>query len=620
MTLQEVLRCFEGVKRCNESQYMARCPCHDDRKQSLSIGAGEKGVVLKCQAGCDTRDIIARVGLKARDLFYEQDNPYDRPQVVATYQYPGGVQKLRKSDKSFTWRRPDGKGGWIYNRQGVPHSLYIAGELAGAVAVVEGEKDADNLHSVGFDAVSGEDGAGPGKWRKEYTEQLKGLSVVIFPDNDNVGKAYAQETAAALHGVAKEVRLLDLSKVWPDIPEHGDVSDLLSHFGTDKACELMAQLMTSTPAWEPGVEMADRFRNAKAASEFGEDNTKFLWYPYLPIGDYTVMMADGGTGKTILCCGIIANISNGKPLPGDEFESVGRPSLIISGEDSGEVLKKRLDKSGADLDKVFILDRIGSEGMSISDRYEEFEATVLHHKPALVVLDPWHCFLGEHVDISRVNSLRPILQRISNLCKKCDCAMILISHVNKRAQGENVNNAATGSTDLINAARAAFRVVFDETDEECRIMVHTKSNYASYGQSVRYRIMDGGVNWEGFSEITRQTLEMAARRKATPWEVMQRTAERETINHALIKALEASANQFVPTRFSYEEFKKEYGELIFGGLQPKRALDAVKDQLAEDGFFLKTGVDVRRGKTHGNGFYVQRINENIPEQSDIFSA
>ena len=29
------------------------------------------------------------------------------------------------------------------------------------------------------------------------------------------------------------------------------------------------------------------------------------------------MMADGGTGKTILCCGIAAAISIGKPLPGE---------------------------------------------------------------------------------------------------------------------------------------------------------------------------------------------------------------------------------------------------------------------------------------------------------------
>lgn len=252
--IQEVLRYFDGVKRCSEGQYMARCPCHDDKKQSLSIGRGKKGVVLKCQAGCDTRDIIARVGLKPRDLFYEQEKPQEKRRIVATYDYPGGVQKIRYSDKSFSWRQPDGKGGWIWNRNGIRPSLYISGELSDGIAIVEGEKDADNLHRLGWDAVSGADGAGPGKWKQEYTEQLKGLSVCIFQDNDDVGKAYAQETAAALHNVCKSVYLFDLSKVWPDIPLHGDVSDLVEKFGDEKACEMIAQLATSTPEWEPQKE------------------------------------------------------------------------------------------------------------------------------------------------------------------------------------------------------------------------------------------------------------------------------------------------------------------------------------------------------------------------------
>ena len=252
--IQEVLRYFDGVKRCSEGQYMARCPCHDDKKQSLSIGRGQKGVVLKCQAGCDTRDIIARVGLRACDLFYEQEKPQGKRRIVATYNYPGGVQKLRYSDKSFSWRQPDGKGGWIYSRKGIKPSLYISGELSDGIAVVEGEKDADNLHRLGWDAVSGADGAGPGKWKPEYTKQLKGLSVCIFQDNDDVGKAYAQETAASLHNVCKRVFLFDLSKVWPDIPLHADVSDLIEKFGDEKACEMIAQLVRSTPEWEPPKE------------------------------------------------------------------------------------------------------------------------------------------------------------------------------------------------------------------------------------------------------------------------------------------------------------------------------------------------------------------------------
>ena len=174
--IQEVLQRFDGVKRSGGGQYMARCPCHDDRKQSLSIGEGEKGIVMNCQAGCDTKDILAKVGLKMGDLFREERRS-GKPEVTAKYEYPNGAQKLRYSDKSFKWKRPDGRDGWIWNRQGIEHSLYISGELTGRVAVAEGEKDADNLHSLGFNAVSGEDGAGPGKWRSEYTRQLSGWTL-----------------------------------------------------------------------------------------------------------------------------------------------------------------------------------------------------------------------------------------------------------------------------------------------------------------------------------------------------------------------------------------------------------------------------------------------------------
>ena len=100
-------------------------------------------------------------------------------------------------------------------------------------------------------------------------------------------------------------------------------------------------------------------------------------------------------------------------------------------------------------------------------------------------------------------------------------------------------------------------------------------------------------------------------------EVLKSVEEKEDINRALIAALESSANQFTPTRFSYDEFKKLHGDLIFGGLQPKRALDAVKSRLADDGFFLKTGVHVFRKKRQSNGFIIQQIDSTEPEQMDI---
>lgn len=71
MTLQEVLSRLD-VKNGSNGQYMARCPCHNDRQASLSVGIGGDGrVLLHCHAGCDTADIMASLGLTMRDLFVD---------------------------------------------------------------------------------------------------------------------------------------------------------------------------------------------------------------------------------------------------------------------------------------------------------------------------------------------------------------------------------------------------------------------------------------------------------------------------------------------------------------------------------------------------------------------
>lgn len=130
-------------------------------------------MLLKCHAGCPAEDITAALGLSLRDLFV--DKPTERPQIVATYDYRDDAgkllaQKLRYSDKHFSWRRPVAGGKWEYNRKGVPHRLYVAGELGGVVHICEGEKDADNFHAkIGGCAVSGADGAGP-EWEPGAAE------------------------------------------------------------------------------------------------------------------------------------------------------------------------------------------------------------------------------------------------------------------------------------------------------------------------------------------------------------------------------------------------------------------------------------------------------------------
>lgn len=372
------------------------------------------------------------------------------------------------------------------------------------------------------------------------------------------------------------------------------------------------------------MEITDRYA-ARPAADFGETETRFIWYPYVPAGDYCVLMADGGTGKTLLCCGLAASLSAGRRLPGAIEDKEPQTVLIISAEDRGELLKKRLAASGADLSKVFILDCMASEGLSFTTGYDFFLELIRRYNPALVVIDPWHAFIGESVDINRVNCVRPVFQRLANLAKLCECGLILVSHVNKRAQGENANNAATGSSDFINAARSAMRVIFDEEpgQEQSRILVHTKSNYAPAGRSVKYRITPGGgVEWNGYSDVTRRTLEDAARWRKTPYEALQRQDVQATVDFALIAAIREYAERCPvgkPINLSYDQIRAEHGADIFGNQQPKRVLDGIAKDLTLDGIIIQTGKTVKQDGRTKNGFSLYRqetpdeLSDDLPE-------
>jgi hypothetical protein len=57
--------------RATKRGYIACCPSHNDRHPSLSITEGDRGLLLKCWAGCPIEEIVAVMGLRVKDLFYD---------------------------------------------------------------------------------------------------------------------------------------------------------------------------------------------------------------------------------------------------------------------------------------------------------------------------------------------------------------------------------------------------------------------------------------------------------------------------------------------------------------------------------------------------------------------
>ena len=272
-----VVRVLAGLAGCDVkpcgSGWSARCPAHDDRHASLTIGEGEDGrALLCCQRGCKTADVLRSLGLSWRDLFVGPPAQTDG-RTFYDYRDESGmllfqvVRILKPEGKEFVQRRPDRCGGWIWDVEGMRRVLYRLPELLAAdpseiVFIVEGEKVADDLARRGLVTTTNPGGAL--KWRSEYSSALRGRHVVILPDHDDVGRQHGVEVSQSVDRVAASVRVVDL----PGLVEHGDAFDW---FAAGHTVEELRYLVQAT---SPAVSRNNTTRREAPHPGCGEDVRK----------------------------------------------------------------------------------------------------------------------------------------------------------------------------------------------------------------------------------------------------------------------------------------------------------------------------------------------------------
>jgi putative DNA primase/helicase len=67
-----LLQLLENVAEISNG-WTARCPAHNDRVNSLSIGEGQDGrALLHCHAGCPLEKVVDALGIRVRDLFVQR--------------------------------------------------------------------------------------------------------------------------------------------------------------------------------------------------------------------------------------------------------------------------------------------------------------------------------------------------------------------------------------------------------------------------------------------------------------------------------------------------------------------------------------------------------------------
>lgn len=281
MTLQEILQHFENVKQVSENQYSANCSSCG-KESHLYLSENDGIILADCKKGCEFASIVQACGLRPSDFFPKKS---DRTKWIRLrehiYTDTEGTPIARKiiydkgdGKKTAVWERYENecflKG---LNKMKVPpyhvHNL----DQCRTVLIAEGEKDVETLEKMGYYASCSPHGAGGRtSWSKDLNAYFKEKTVIILMDNDEAGREHGRMTAEHLYGVAENIRLIPSERIYPELKEKGDISDIVQAVGLEEARKLLIEAVKKAEYYKP-EQTAVR---SGSAADYNADGTEEL--------------------------------------------------------------------------------------------------------------------------------------------------------------------------------------------------------------------------------------------------------------------------------------------------------------------------------------------------------
>jgi hypothetical protein len=583
VTISEFVARFPSARRSG-SGWSAKCPVstqhlNGDKDASFTFGEGTDGrVLVHCFLGCTAEAIVAAMNLTLADLMPDNGTT-PTSEAIKTYQWDLKDAAGNLIAQHFRKDYADRPKQYWFSRNGQKHlgglptadlPLYRTEQVSTwdvekPIILTEGEKACDELWRHGYASLATVTGAS-GTPSVAVLEILRGRHVILWPDNDEVGRKHMDRIGALLQGIAASVRLLS----WGEQPKD-DAFDFFNRAkGTTEQLDHLIEdapvftvntapttptlpTTTTTAGTSPGRGLIFSDSNAEMT---GID---WLWYPRLARGKLHTLEGDGGLGKGTIAADVIARFSRAEApydCDWDPRRAVPLNSIIISAEDSwSDTIKPRLCAAGANFDHVFHVAgvRRADEDLSVFDLAADMaalERAVVEKGVSLVFLDPLDAFLGK-IDPNKDTDVRQKLTPLTALLDRTQAAGLSVRHHSKAASGIRAKNRGLHSVAFSNAARIVLTVGEHPTEPNQFAFALSKTNIGPPAGTLLYRLeeVDLGkdsrglpirpvrVVWLGTSDLTADDVTGTS------------TDDRSKIE---------DASEFLRTSLAYEEREAEW--------------------------------------------------------------
>lgn len=393
---------------------------------------------------------------------------------------------------------------WANRAMPSPRPLYRLPELLAAnpdrVWIVEGEKSADAARSLGI--VASTSSGGSNAAAKSDWSSLSGRDVVILPDRDAAGERYAASVARfAMDAKARSVRIVRLCERWSELPEGGDVADIVERLDADTGALQALLVGIESMASEAEVVQSSRREGAPVfvrMSDVTPQPVRWLWPGRVALGKVTLLSGDPGLGKSAVTLDIAARVTRGDCWPDapDTRTEPGGVILLSAEDDPADTIRPRLDAMGADTTRIIALEAtsvdMGQRPVNLSTDIRTIEETIEAMSDCrMVVIDPIAAYLGV-TDSHKNADVRAVLAPLSVMAARHGVAVVAVAHLNKATGGRAIHRS-NGSMAFVAAARAAWIIAKDPHNDARRLMLPAKNNLAPDSGGLAYRV-DGASN------------------------------------------------------------------------------------------------------------------------------
>jgi hypothetical protein len=604
MDSETIAKALGNAKMVN-GQWLASCPVpghgsgNGDKNPSLSITESEGKTLFHCHAGCDQREVFDAVRErnllqstpKREEISYTQ---HQQPVLEKEWIYRAedGTELFTKrryktSDakgKTYSIHRVDASGkriAGLKNTRIVPLNLpeLLQAKQAGkAIYLVEGEKAADALASIGAVATTSHTGAG--SWPTEITQYFTGANVVVIPDHDEPGRSYAKRAIAHLLPVVKSIRYLDLNLMMEGDDAHEWVHDMA---GTRKELAELAKkapVITEQPKQaEPEPDPPEAYNptpqllNIEAWDTIKDEPVHWVIDNVLPEKGFAALYGPPGSYKSFIALDIAEAVATGRNWMGNQISSPGAV-LYIAGEGHGGIGARikacKINNNTKDGAQIYVI-RYQLNLRSSADDFnllmESIDALLDRTgiELRLVQIDTLaRAFGGGNENDSQ--DMGAFIHNCGRLQRKLDCALMVLHH-----SGKDATKGLRGHSSLLGAVDTQLELQKTAADEH-------RQGVAGTGILTISKQKDGQDNLKFGFEMVQVNINQGAE---------EGLGLDENISLAVRENNEMIDQQYKPTA-------KPPSRSGAGGIQ-KLALDSLHKAIAEHGE-MRT-IDSKRNKS-----------------------